>query len=507
MQLTIWITLCILNLIIVWIVYQSIYKRLNRTNKSFFWMMKKSFGYYKFTFIYHLFDSRRWSEMDDFLQEQLKKRCVFARAMIFILAYIFIAPLVASCFSIILDSFFWIVLTGLAELSILKDAMVQYRSSLIIYLREFEIFLYQWDQKRKEGLTKRKGNRTKRERLSVGGRTKISKIILSTMRAEDWIVIVIIILSAVLMGIIVKEILDTGLKAFLLDGRSGFFPFQSSLSKIALGILIFLVFTYSFQDRRKKQKVEKVELEEKKIVHSSELDNWDDEIFRMCQELKIDNVRICVELDMKEAFSTIEEKIPIIVIGKILFHYIQQYHKEDQFEMIKMILAHELVHIAYRDTIIIKRKFCYILLLFIFIIVGSGVIISLSSNMVIRSMTLIVFVLVMGISWRVVCEEKYWKQVMELRADRIGFAVSGISYEIFEKVLNCASSNTKKSFAKERNILYKYYENYIAEKDHPSNERRLKEIERGKRWSSIEYIRYILLIRWNLLRKRGWNFW
>lgn len=84
------------------------------------------------------------------------------------------------------------------------------------------------------------------------------------------------------------------------------------------------------------------------------------------------------------------------------------------------------------------------------------------------------------------------RQIMELRADRIGLEVSRVKTENACAALSYLEPTER---GEKSNPFLGYYKRYIAVETHPSLERRIKELKRGKRWGVMEYIRYLCLIK------------
>ena len=109
----------------------------------------------------------------------------------------------------------------------------------------------------------------------------------------------------------------------------------------------------------------------------------------------------------------------------------------------------------------------------------------------------------------VMCDKRYWKQIAELKADRLAvksFAGGTKAFVDFwgreEKIMK---DQNKSKELDESNFLYRYYKRYIEEEAHPAIKRRVYLVLNRETWKWWEYVEHALIIRkWRWL-KQGWN--
>ena len=107
-------------------------------------------------------------------------------------------------------------------------------------------------------------------------------------------------------------------------------------------------------------------------------------------------------------------------------------------------------------------------------------------------------------------DERYWGQVKEFRADRIGKAISQTSSDTFKNFSDFLMDTHRYSVDKMnfgKDVWREIYQGYIEVENHPSLERRMMELKRGKNWGRLEYVRYATIFRWRLspLCGKGWK--
>ena len=118
---------------------------------------------------------------------------------------------------------------------------------------------------------------------------------------------------------------------------------------------------------------------------------------------------------------------------------------------------------------------------------------------------LIVMLLIMGIEGifaKVICDARFWKQIAELRADRIAIDVCNSNkmkfVEFWKEYIEKQSKN-------ETNIIDQFYRRYIRVEGHPAMERRMELIEKREKWHWWEYFEHALVIMKWRVTNRGWN--
>lgn len=103
--------------------------------------------------------------------------------------------------------------------------------------------------------------------------------------------------------------------------------------------------------------------------------------------------------------------------------------------------------------------------------------------------------------------EKYWKQLTELRADKLGMELAEIGVDEWKEInqiLMKKRDYAKEYFENDRNKLFGYYLKYGESNGYPCWERRVKAIEKENRWGCYFYFWLFREILTGLLRKEGW---
>ena len=232
------------------------------------------------------------------------------------------------------------------------------------------------------------------------------------------------------------------------------------------------------------------------------LDSVKEDIENMCTQLGIKSLE-CKIISTEERFveSRISEQgIPQIDISN---GFITQIYRNDAArDVLLMAIAHELGHIYYNDfTNISKRvRISNFVCLILMILNMLGLIAAM-----ITPIFFIIALLFMGIETvfgKVMCDARFWKQIAELRADRLAINVCKNDKMIFVEFWKGYLKNQNKE---ETNIIDQFYRRYIKVEGHPSMEYRMKLIEKREKWSWWEYFEHALVImKWRITNK-GWN--
>ncbi len=505
-DLTLGLVFFLSEIIIIWICYKFIYKKKNISDRSFLTFFKILIGYYIFMLKYKLCPSQRNHNMDEFLQEYSKLRYSIFMYSFFGMAELFILPVIVIVIRRYMHlSFLSFLIFYLAGLSVLLEQLYESRINLMFLLNESQIFLYKFNKKKKFNMKKNITNKeNKNDKVQQKKKVSILEIILV------WLIIICCVAMFVLelKNISEKNILE------LLNLKD--FVFISPIY-IALGIA-FLVFYIVLQlldeeSRSKiKQKVNyRKHIENKEEIevnligdYIEELSPWMDDILKMCCILNIKEVAVGIgDLDSKKVVSVISDmQMPIIIITKEVFDKSKIFFPQEHFEIIKLLIAHELVHIYYMDikwmkkVSIIALSYIFIALFIIFYAYKTNSIFLLG---------IVIFMFIVFVIFRAFYDERYWNQVMEFRADRIGMAISNTLPEILEKALKCAMEEVNDEKQNETGILYKIYRKKAEKQIHPGIERRIYEAKRGIHWRIKEYFRYLWLVNWNIITGKGWN--
>lgn len=245
-------------------------------------------------------------------------------------------------------------------------------------------------------------------------------------------------------------------------------------------------------------------LGKKGVTFDIKLALWENDIEEICKKLHIKNVEIKVVDDIvKETVSSTLEKyeVPQICIGGYFLNDLKRTYKSEIFyHIVLFILGHELSHIYSKDSLNRGRsKF------FLFLFIGNILyflalreinlalynIINVQLFLVIVNliMTAIIFC-IYSFFYKTWSDERYWKQVYELRADRIGLQISNVSVDIFKELMF-------------------YFQTRIETEDdfHPLYETRIREIEKYNsiKWGIKDQLQYTWKFTWNLIIHKEWR--
>ena len=106
--------------------------------------------------------------------------------------------------------------------------------------------------------------------------------------------------------------------------------------------------------------------------------------------------------------------------------------------------------------------------------------------------------------FEVFCDQRYWYQIAELRADRLATQIYTGERMAFINFWKTYDEKIR-SVENKENLIYSYYKKYIKVEAHPSMIVRMKLIEKRSKWYRWEYIEHILRIwKWRVTNK-GWN--
>lgn len=241
------------------------------------------------------------------------------------------------------------------------------------------------------------------------------------------------------------------------------------------------------------------------------MSQWKNDIFQMCQRLHIKSVDIQINNSAKDMAEVTKQKsgVALIQISKYFFEDMNQYFDVYLFKKVMMfIIGHELAHIYFHDrskgrTAVIRIA---IFAGYMFYLRETAILLykyNLNDSILYLIWSLLaIYMFVFIVS--VIIDARYWGQIKELRADRVGMEASVTLPNVFDAYASyCQHLNG--NFGEKSNIVYFYYEQYVEVKDHPNLETRSRELHRNKRWNITEHIRYCWMIRWKSWIGRGWK--
>lgn len=230
------------------------------------------------------------------------------------------------------------------------------------------------------------------------------------------------------------------------------------------------------------------------------LDSVKEDIQNMCVQLGIKTIECKIVATERYAESKINEKgIPQIDISN---GFISQIYGNTARDILLMTIAHELGHIYYNDFSNISKRvrISNLVCLILMILNMLGLIATM-----ITPIFLVITLLSMGIECvfgKIMCDARYWKQIAELRADRLAINVCKSNKMIFVEFWKGYLKNQSKE---ETNIIDQFYRRYIKVEGHPSMEYRMELIEKREKWSWWEYFEHALVIMKWRITNRGWN--
>lgn len=231
------------------------------------------------------------------------------------------------------------------------------------------------------------------------------------------------------------------------------------------------------------------------------LESVKEDIENMCEQLGIKTLECkIIATEERYAESKISEQgIPQIDISN---GFITQIYGNSARDILLITIAHELGHIYYNDfsnigkRIRISNLVCLILMILNML--------GLMAAMI-SPIFLIIMLLIMGIEGifgKVMCDARFWKQIAELRADRIAIDVCKSNKMNFVEFWK---EYIEKQSKEETNIIDQFYRRYIRVEGHPAMERRMELIEKREKWRWWEYFEHALVIMKWRVTNRGWN--
>ena len=266
---------------------------------------------------------------------------------------------------------------------------------------------------------------------------------------------------------------------------------------IAVVAFVFLM----IREARVEPKRTDLNVDEGICVEGYILESVKDDIENMCMQLEIKSLE-CKIIATEEIYAESkisEQGIPQINISN---GFITQIYGNNARDILLITIAHELGHIYYNDSSnIIKRvRISYLVYLILMVLNMLGLV-----AIMILPIFLIITLLIMSIEYifgKVMCDARFWKQIAELRADRLAINVCKSNKMTFVEFWKTYLKSQSKE---ETNIIDQFYRRYIKVEGHPSMERRMELIEKREKWSWWEYFEHALVImKWRMTNK-GWN--
>lgn len=232
------------------------------------------------------------------------------------------------------------------------------------------------------------------------------------------------------------------------------------------------------------------------------LDSVKEDIENMCVQLGIKSLECkIIATEERYAESKISEQgIPQIDISNGFITQI--YRNNAARDILLMTIAHELGHIYYNDfTNISKRvRISNFVCLILMILNMLGLIATLITPVFL--IIALLFMCIETVFGKVMCDARFWKQIAELRADRLAINVCKNDKMIFVEFWK---GYLKSQSKEETNIIDQFYRRYIKVEGHPSMEYRMELIEKRETWSWWEYFEHALVIMKWCITNKGWN--
>lgn len=219
---------------------------------------------------------------------------------------------------------------------------------------------------------------------------------------------------------------------------------------------------------------------------------------QMCRKLRIR--KLCVaaaDLKTRSAVSGKDQTVgPLVLVGKEYLDMLAgRLEPPEYHEAVTFILGHEFTHICHRDYSDRASAIKQLLLMAGFLIAVVAVSILLPGYLhgAVRDIFFTLLLLAIPATFRVLANDRYWKQTAELRADRRGMELSGTSWQVLEKILAETGDST---YGPEKDSSIRRFVDKFSEIDaHPPAELRIRELKRGRSWRLSEYFRYVFILK------------
>lgn len=270
-------------------------------------------------------------------------------------------------------------------------------------------------------------------------------------------------------------------------------------------ILASLAGTYLLLDKVKFHKNNRPQLdrESEVICSDSFLYRWNSELISMCNKIGINDVIInSVDSCDIVAYASMEKKkCPEVMISRCFVEGLEhELDAQDCYNIVKFILGHELIHIFYKDDRAAIRY--HVLAYFGTLAVFVGTIWTITHIQQSWIGTVGNMIILLDMVFLMICQDRFWVQFCEIRADVLGIQFSRTAISDFIK-LNEFYEDLVNSEKKDTNVIYKIYTAHISEKDHPSMNRRIKMLEIGS-WSYKHFLFLMYEIIRGIVKGEGW---
>lgn len=239
-------------------------------------------------------------------------------------------------------------------------------------------------------------------------------------------------------------------------------------------------------------------------------------IINLCEKANVIEINFMMNNSEKSIIASYEKdgQPPMIGIKAELINRIETIEPDNvRDKILRFIIAHELIHVKYHDSInkIWMWRFYGLLWLGGFVFLWNYCVTSITLGIIHNTVSAILL-LVWCVFVSILISQSFWWQVLEFRADRLGLKISGESVLIFEIYAKYFPDGIfgKKSLLKRlqnyKQLIISFLFAKTAQNDeieHPSNRRRIEELKRGKDWSLFEYFWYGYQMKKNFLMGNG----